>query len=139
MQTRSLRNRARGSWLQSSCRLRWTWHIGGTESVFARRIWPLRCSWRKTYAPADGQLDVVLAPRLEGRLDQLRRDGARLITLDLSGVEFLAAAGLSVFIGADQAQQAAGGQLLLTRPTRMAGHVLAMTGLDTMVSLPCAQ
>jgi anti-sigma B factor antagonist len=61
-----------------------------------------------------GELDLASAPRLEGRLDQLRRDGARLITLDLSGVEFLAAAGLSVFIGADQAQQAAGGRLLLT-------------------------
>jgi anti-anti-sigma factor len=86
-----------------------------------------------------GELDLISAPRLERRLDQLRRDGARLITLDLSGVEFLAAAGLSVFIGADHAQQAAGGRLLLTRPTRMAGHVLAMTGLDTMVSLPCGQ
>jgi anti-sigma B factor antagonist len=86
-----------------------------------------------------GELDMASAPRLERRLDQLRRDGAQLITLDLSGVEFLAAAGLSVFIGANQAQQAAGGRLLLTRPTRMTGHVLAMTGLDTMVSIPCAQ
>lgn len=46
-----------------------------------------------------GELDMVSAPRLERRLDQLRRDGTRLITLDLSGVEFLTAAGLSVFIG----------------------------------------
>jgi anti-sigma B factor antagonist len=86
-----------------------------------------------------GELDLISAPCLEQRLDQLRRDSARLITLDLSGVEFLAAAGLSVFIGANQAQQAAGGRLLLTRPTRMAGRVLAMTGLDTMVSLPRGQ
>jgi hypothetical protein len=48
-----------------------------------------------------GELDVVSAPRLEERLDQLRRDGAQLITLDLSGMEFVGAAGLSVFIGAD--------------------------------------
>jgi anti-sigma B factor antagonist len=86
-----------------------------------------------------GELDVVSAPRLEERLDQLRRDGAQLIILDLSGMEFVGAAGLSVFVGADQALQTAGGRLLLTRPSRMAGRVLAITGLDTMLSVPCAQ
>lgn len=86
-----------------------------------------------------GELDVVSAPRLEERLDQLRRDGAQLITLDLSGTEFLGAAGLSVFIEADQALQTAGGRLLLTRPTHMARRVLTITGLDTMLSVPYAQ
>jgi anti-anti-sigma factor len=39
-----------------------------------------------------GELDVVSAPRLEQRLDRLRREGAQtLMTLDLSGVEFLGA------------------------------------------------
>ncbi|HYZ38460.1 MAG TPA: STAS domain-containing protein [Pseudonocardiaceae bacterium] len=86
-----------------------------------------------------GELDVVAAPRLEERLSQLRRDGAQLITLDLSGMEFVGAAGLSVFIGADQALRTTGGQLLLIRPTRVAGRVLAITGLDTMLSVPCTQ
>jgi anti-anti-sigma factor len=86
-----------------------------------------------------GELDVVSAPRLEERLDQLRRDGAQLITLDLSRIHFVGAAGLSVFVGADQALRTAGGRLLLTRPTPLAGRVLAITGLDTMLSVPCVQ
>jgi anti-anti-sigma factor len=99
------------------------------EEIFTDRI----------TVPLFGELDPVSAPRLQERLDQLRRDGSQLIILDLSEVEFLAAAGLSVFIGADQALQSAGGRLLLTRPTRTARRVLAITGLDTMLSVPCLQ
>jgi anti-anti-sigma factor len=82
-----------------------------------------------------GELDLATAPDLDRLLDQLRRDGHRQVTLDLSGLEFLSAAGLSVLLRADHALRAAGGQLVLTRPTRLARRVLAITGLDTTLTI----
>lgn len=86
-----------------------------------------------------GELDLVTVPGLERLLDQLRRDGHRQITLDLSGLEFLSAAGLGVFFQADQALRAVGGRLVLTRPTRITRRVLEITGLDTTLTIQPAQ
>ena len=82
-----------------------------------------------------GELHLATASDLERLLDQLRRDGHRQVTLDLSGLEFLSAAGLSVLLRADHALHAAGGRLVLTRPTRMAHRILAITGLDTTLTI----
>lgn len=89
----------------------------------------------RSYVRLRGELDQTTAPDLERLLDRLRRDGHRQITLDLSGLEFLSASGLTVFLRTDQALRAVGGQLVLTRPTRMAHRVLAITGLDTTLSI----
>jgi anti-sigma B factor antagonist len=86
-----------------------------------------------------GALDLSTAPRLKQLLDRLRRDGHRQIALDLSGLEFLSAAGLTVFLCADQALGAVGGRLILTRPTRMARRVLAITGLDSTLTIQPVQ
>jgi anti-anti-sigma factor len=45
-----------------------------------------------------GELDRSTASRLEQLLDRLRCDGHRQVFLDLSGLEFLSAAGLTVFL-----------------------------------------
>jgi stage II sporulation protein AA (anti-sigma F factor antagonist) len=82
-----------------------------------------------------GELDLNTAPRLEQLLDRLRGDGHRQVIVDLSGLEFLSAAGLTVFLRADQALSAVGGQLMLTRPTRMGRRVLAITGLDATLTV----
>jgi anti-sigma B factor antagonist len=82
-----------------------------------------------------GELDVVTASDLEWLLDQLRRDGHRQVTLDLSRLEFLSVAGLSVLLRADHALHAAGGRLVFTRPTGMARRILAITGLDTALTI----
>jgi anti-sigma B factor antagonist len=82
-----------------------------------------------------GELDLSTAADLEEILDRLRHDGHHQITLDLSGLEFLSAAGLTVFLRADQALAALGGRLVLTRPTRMARRVLAITGLDDTLNI----
>jgi anti-sigma B factor antagonist len=86
-----------------------------------------------------GELDLATAPQLARLLDLLRRDGHRQITLDLSGLEFLCAAGLAVFLRADQALRAVGGRLVLTRPTRLVRRVLAITGLDATLAIQPAQ
>lgn len=81
------------------------------------------------------ELDLATAPELERLLDQLCRDGHRQFIVDLPGLEFLDAAGLSVLLQADRALHAAGGRLVLTRPTGMTRRVLAITGLDTTLTI----
>ena len=86
-----------------------------------------------------GELDLATAPQLQQLLDQLRRKGHHQITLDLSGLEFFCAAALTLLLRADQALRAVGGQLVLTRPTRLTRRVLAITGLDTTLTIQPAQ
>ncbi len=48
-----------------------------------------------------GELDLAGAPHLEQVLDQLCRDGVPEVVLDLSELDYLGAAGLGVFLDAD--------------------------------------
>ncbi len=88
-----------------------------------------------SYVQLRGELDLNTAPRLEQLLDRLRRDGHRQLTLDLSALEFLSAAGLTVFLQADQALRAVGGRLVLSQPTRMVRRILTITGLDATLNI----
>ena len=90
-----------------------------------RRSWVILC----------GELDLASAPHLQQVLDQLCRDGYSEIVLDLSGLEFLGAAGLSVFHRVDHQLRAANGRLILHRPGHRARRVLAITGLDTVLTI----
>jgi anti-sigma B factor antagonist len=82
-----------------------------------------------------GELDLVSAPRLQQVLDQLCRQGHPEIVLDLSGLKFLGATGLSVFLRADAHLRADGGQLILTRSGQLVRRVLAITELDTVLTI----
>jgi anti-anti-sigma factor len=82
-----------------------------------------------------GELDLASAPDLHQVLDRLCRDGFPEIGIDLSGLEFLTAAGLAVFHRADEHLRAAGGRLILHRPGRLARRVLAITELDTVLTI----
>ena len=82
-----------------------------------------------------GELDLVSASHLRQVLDQLCRDGYPEIVLDLSGLEFLGAAGLAVFHGIDDQLRAVNGRLILRRPPRLARRVLAITGSDTILTI----
>jgi stage II sporulation protein AA (anti-sigma F factor antagonist) len=89
----------------------------------------------RSYVVLRGELDLTTAPRLEQLLGRLRREGNRQIIVDLSGVEFLSAAGLTVLLRAEQALCALGGRLVLTRPTCIVCRVLAITGLDATLNI----
>jgi anti-sigma B factor antagonist len=89
------------------------------------------CSW----VSLRGELDLASAPHLQQVLDQLCRDGYPEIVLDLSGLELLSAAGLTVFHRVDSHLRAVDGRLVLHRPGRLARRVLAITGLDTVLTI----
>jgi anti-anti-sigma factor len=82
-----------------------------------------------------GELDLAGVPHLEQVLDQLCREGVPEVVLELSGLDYLGAAGLGVFLGAEDRLRAAGGRLILHRPGRAARRILAITGLDTVLTI----
>jgi anti-sigma B factor antagonist len=82
-----------------------------------------------------GELDLASAPQLQRVLDELRRDGFAEIVLDLARLDFLSATGLEVFVRADEYLRAAGGRLVLNRPGRRARRILAITGLDAVLTI----
>ena len=89
----------------------------------------------RSWVSLRGELDVVSAPHLQEVLDQLCRDGALEIVLDLSGLEFVSAAGLTVFHRVADHLRAAGGQLILDRPRWLARRALSITGMDTVLTI----
>lgn len=55
--------------------------------------------------------------------------------LDLARLDFLSATGLEVFVRADDYLRATGGRLVLDRPTPRARRILAITELDTVLTI----
>ena len=104
----------------------------GRGPIFALEIRPdCHCS----QVALIGELDLASAPHLQRALDELRRDGSQEIVLDLASLDFLSATGLEVFVRADEQLRAAGGRLVLNRPGRRARRILAITGLDAVLTI----
>jgi anti-sigma B factor antagonist len=89
----------------------------------------------RSWVSLRGDLDLVSAPHLQQVLDQLCRDGYPEIVLDLSELEFLGAAGLTVFHRIDAQLRAVNGRLILHRPPPLARRMLAITRLDTVLTI----
>ncbi len=82
----------------------------------------------------NGELDVVSAPELAQCLNEaLAADHAR-VTLDLSELEFVDSAGVSVLIKAKQDAESNGRTLVLGHPTEQVHRVFALVGLADWLS-----
>lgn len=84
---------------------------------------------------AIGELDMLTAPHLERELDRLRGHGYCEIDLDIAGLRFVAAAGLTAFVRCDSRLGAAAGRLRLVGPTPRCRRLLAITGLDDILTI----
>ena len=82
-----------------------------------------------------GELDLVTVPLLEERLESLRREGARQLTLDLAELAFIDSTGLSALVGALKRYRADGGDIVLRSPTRATTKVLEISGLDKVFAI----
>jgi anti-sigma B factor antagonist len=81
-----------------------------------------------------GELDVVSAPELAQCLNEaLAADHAR-VTLDLSELEFVDSAGVSVLIKGKQDAESNGRTLVLSHPTEQVHRVFALIGLADWLS-----
>lgn len=77
-----------------------------------------------------GAVDMSTSPHLQQLLLSHLHDAARQVTVDLTGVSFLSAAGLTVLVNIKRTAVAAGSSLRLVARTRVVLLPLTITGLD---------
>src|ERR1700749_2335536 len=73
-----------------------------------------------------GELDVVSAPELAQRLDEILAEPHPRVMLDLNGLDFVDSAGVSVLIKAKQAAEAVGSTFVLSRPSGQLARVFEL-------------
>ncbi|MCO1657186.1 STAS domain-containing protein [Pseudonocardia humida] len=81
-------------------------------------------------ADLSGELDLASIGQLRDTLSALRREGYRHVVLDLSGLDFLDAAGLGALVRADRLFRDGGATLVLTGLRPAQRRLLEITGLD---------
>jgi anti-sigma B factor antagonist len=77
-----------------------------------------------------GEIDMVTAPELFDRLEY----GPRTLTLDMTDVSFMGAAGVSAIVYARRAVPESC-QLVILHPQRLIRKVLEITGLDRFCTI----
>ena len=82
-----------------------------------------------------GELDLVTVPVFEQRIESLRQDGARQLTLDLADLAFIDSTGLSALVSALKRYRADGGNIVLRAPTRATTKVLEISGLAQVFTI----
>jgi anti-anti-sigma factor len=83
-----------------------------------------------------GELDLVTAPILDELLSEAQADGLDApLVLDLTGVTFMASAGLTLLMKHDERCGAAGRALRVVANGRAVLRPIALTGLMTMVTV----
>jgi len=77
-----------------------------------------------------GELDVSEVPRVRACLDGADSD----VELDCSGLRFIDAAGLGLFVQLDAECRARRAKLLIISPARCVTRLLELTGLDSLLT-----
>jgi len=88
-----------------------------------------------TVVTVRGEVDMLTSPLLRDHLLPHVRDTVGQVIIDLTGVGFLAAAGLTVLVNARQAAVAAGVRLCLVASTRPVLLPLTISGLDEVFDI----
>jgi anti-anti-sigma factor len=80
-----------------------------------------------------GDLDMHTERQLRDELTRFSRGPARHLVVDLSGVEFMASAGVHVLLAMSAQLGEAGGSLVLACVHPMVARVLSLTGADQLM------
>jgi anti-anti-sigma factor len=78
---------------------------------------------------ARGELDIETASQLSQQLDALISQGARLVVLDASEIEFVDSTGLRAVVAAANSLQETGGRLLIEGMSPAMARLLELSGL----------
>lgn len=78
---------------------------------------------------ARGEIDLDTAPRLAQAFESLVGEGARIIVLDASGIDFVDSSGLRVIINCGNKLSAAGGRLLIEGMSGAVQRTLEISGV----------
>lgn len=81
-----------------------------------------------------GELDAHTSGQLRALLNELLLAGQGNLVLDLSGLSFIDSAGLSALLSAAKGTRRGGGQLLLSGPAPTVRKVMALTGIDVVLT-----
>ena len=82
-----------------------------------------------------GELDLATADRLRTRLHAIVRADPppRRLVLDVGGLDFVDAAGISVLLSAQRALAAGGGTVVLRSPSRIVNRVVKVLQLQDLL------
>jgi anti-sigma B factor antagonist len=81
-----------------------------------------------------GDLDTWCGPRLEQGLAELRSSGARTITIDVTGLDFIDSTGLGVLVRARDALRSDLGRLEVESPPDHIRRVFELAGLTDLLT-----
>ena len=79
-----------------------------------------------------GRLDTNTSPELEA---EMTLDGVNEVLFDLSELEYVSSAGLRVFLTAQKAMMACGGQMTITNPNATVKGVFDITGCSDIFTI----
>lgn len=82
------------------------------------------------FLPLEGEIDLHVAPRLEGSLARIIKKQPDQVVVDLSGVTFIDSSGLAVLIRAMQGVQEYGGQFTLSGMNEQVRPIFETARLD---------
>jgi anti-sigma B factor antagonist len=82
-----------------------------------------------------GELDLATAPLIGDTFHRINSAHPLHVHLDLRGVNFCDAAGLSTFLAADRLMRATGGRLTLIQPSPQIRRLLTITKLDEILTI----
>lgn len=82
-----------------------------------------------------GYLDGHTIINLERHIDQLVRDGVRRLVFELSGLSYIASAGVGLFINMSHRIKGLGGRLELVSPSASVMEIFTILGLDTILTI----
>jgi anti-anti-sigma factor len=77
-----------------------------------------------------GELDVASAPELDHALDRVLLEGCTLLTLDLTEVSFMDAAGVGALVRTQQRLRETGGAMRLICGSREPRRILRLCGME---------
>ena len=78
---------------------------------------------------ARGEIDLNTAPQLEQAFESLIDEGARIVVLDASAIDFVDSSGLRVIVHCGNKLSAAGGRLLIEGMSGAVQRTLEVSGL----------
>lgn len=81
-----------------------------------------------------GKLNLVTAPAVKSRIDELVKSGSTRVVVDLSGVGFIDSSGLGALIGSLKSARQAGGDVRIAGPGDQVRAVLKLTNLDRILA-----
>lgn len=81
-----------------------------------------------------GELDAFSAGQLRARLDDLTRNRAGDLVVDLADVTFIDAAGVAALVNTDAQLHANGARLVVTSPTKLTARVLRAAGASDLLA-----